>query len=314
MDVHTQRLRHFLVVAEELHFTRASSKLYLSQQALSRSIGALEDQVGVQLLIRTTRSVALTQAGEAFLRGARATLEALHAAGEDARAANGVVAGRLRVGFTVSSALELTGTVLREFALRFPAVTLELVMYQWSDPSCGLRSGATDTAFIRLPIACPDLSIEPFLVEPRAIGVHRSHPLSDAASVRLEDLVDEQIMAPTTDDAKWIEFWTLRDTGADESLLPRADRMAASMEEELETVSAGLAITTTAISMARFTPRPSLVFRPIEGIAGSEIALCWRGAGSRLTEAFRSVIADVRDRELDIVTRIACATGGPGEF
>ncbi|MGE0170364.1 LysR family transcriptional regulator [Nocardioides sp.] len=314
MDVHTQRLRHFLVVAEELHFTRAASRLYLSQQALSRSISALEDQVEVQLLIRTTRSVALTQAGEVFLHGARATLEALRSAGEEARAANGVIAGRLRVGFTVISALELTGPVLREFAERFPAVKMDLIPYQWSDPSCGLGSGATDVAFIRLPIACPDLSVEPFLLEPRAIGIHRSHELAGETSVTLDDLVDQQIMAPATDDAAWSEFWTLRDTGADESRLPRADRTAGSMEEELAMVSAGLAITTTAISMARFTPRPSLVFRPIEGIPQSEIAVCWRGAGSRLTEAFRQVVAEVRDREYDLVTRIACATGQAREF
>lgn len=314
MDVHTQRLRHFVTVAEELHFTRAARRLYLSQQALSRSIGALEDQVGAQLLIRTTRSVALTSAGEIFLRGARATLATLNDAAEEARRSSGVVAGRLRVGFTVSSALELTSEILRSYRQRYPLVTLELVMYAWRDPSCGLRSGATDLAFVRLPITCPDLSIEPLLTEPRAIGVHRSHPLADARTVNLADLAGQSIIAPDTEDAAWLSFWTLRDCTVDESTLPATTGSAGSMEEELETVSACLAITSTAISMSRFTPRPSLVFRPIEDVAASEIAVCWRGAGTPLTESFRSVVIEAREHNSDLVERIATASGVPEEF
>src|SRR5215218_4200367 len=70
-------LRHFVAVAEELHFTRAAARLYLAQQALSRDIGRLEQQLGVRLFIRTTRRVALTAEGERLLVRARELL-ALH--------------------------------------------------------------------------------------------------------------------------------------------------------------------------------------------------------------------------------------------
>jgi Bacterial regulatory helix-turn-helix protein, lysR family len=70
-------LRHFVAVAEELHFTRAAVRLYLAQQALSRDIARLERQLGVRLFIRTTRRVALTPEGEHLLVRARELL-ALH--------------------------------------------------------------------------------------------------------------------------------------------------------------------------------------------------------------------------------------------
>jgi DNA-binding transcriptional LysR family regulator len=70
-------LRHFVAVAEELHFTRAAARLYLAQQALSRDVARLERQLGVRLFTRTTRRVALTPDGERLLGRARELL-ALH--------------------------------------------------------------------------------------------------------------------------------------------------------------------------------------------------------------------------------------------
>ncbi|TWD82566.1 DNA-binding transcriptional LysR family regulator [Kribbella amoyensis] len=64
-------VRHFVVVAEELHFRRAATKLFVAQQVLSRDVRKLEDQLGVRLLDRTTRTVKLTAEGELMLDGAR---------------------------------------------------------------------------------------------------------------------------------------------------------------------------------------------------------------------------------------------------
>jgi DNA-binding transcriptional LysR family regulator len=314
MDVNTRRLRHFAALAEQLNFSRAATILHISQQGLSRSIAELEQQVGAPLLVRTTRSVALTEAGEAFLRRLRPVLDALDDAVAAARNAHSEVAGRLRVGFTVSSAVELAAPILRAFRSRYPAVVIELETFQWSDPSCGLRSNTTDVAFVRMPIEFPNLRSETMFVEPRAIGVDRSHPLAASRTVTLSDLTAERIIAPRTDDATWRRFWTLRDTGLDDEELPEIGSVAGSMEEELETVTFGQAVTITAISMSRFTPRPSIVFRPIIDIPGSELVLAWRGAGTALTEAFRATAVAVRDEESDLVARIEAASGYPDEF
>ena len=79
-DVHVRDLRYFLAVAEELHFTRAAERLYVSQPALSKQIRALERQLGVELLRRDPRGVLLTEAGQALLPHARQVLAAWAAA------------------------------------------------------------------------------------------------------------------------------------------------------------------------------------------------------------------------------------------
>jgi DNA-binding transcriptional LysR family regulator len=72
VELDLRLLRHFVAVAEELHFTRAAARLYLTQQALSRDIRRLEEQLGVSLFTRTTRRVALTPEGQRLLTRARA--------------------------------------------------------------------------------------------------------------------------------------------------------------------------------------------------------------------------------------------------
>lgn len=305
MDVHTRRLRHFVTLAETLHFTRAAEILYVSQQGLSRSITELERDLGVPLLERTTRSVVLTEAGHEFLPAARRALAELDAGVDAARRLHRRRLGVLRLGLFASSALELTPPIIDTFRSRHPGVMLELESYSFRDPSCGLRSGETDVAFVRLPIDVPDLHTEPIFTEPRAIGVPRGHPLADLESVRLKDLADQTITAAHTGDASWRAFWTLRDSGLEEGMLPRIGPVTSTIEEETEVVSAGMALSVTIFSMARFAPRASIVYRPIVDVPGSTLALAWRGPGTLLTEAFRAVTAEVRDRETAIVAQIA---------
>nr|WP_255375548.1 LysR family substrate-binding domain-containing protein [Saccharomonospora sp. CUA-673] len=241
-------------------------------------------------------------------------LSALHEGTSAARATCDGFRQPLRIGFSVSSLLELNAPILRSFRTRYPRVSVELESFQWDDPSCGLSSNTTDVAFVRTPIECPDVHVERMFVEPRAVGVDRSHPLAAAGSVTLADLAGERILAPRTDDAAWSRFWTLRDTGLDERSLPRIGPAVGSMEAELEKVTSGEAITVTAVSMSRFAPRPSVVYLPITDVAGSELVLAWRGPATPLIEAFRATAVEVQERETHLVSRIEAATGDPEEF
>src|SRR6478672_9091875 len=93
-----RRLRYFVAVAEELHFRRAAANLHLAQPALSQQVRKLELELGVDLLHRNKRSVALTQAGTVFLDEARRVLRYADEAARTARDAGSGAAGRLRVG------------------------------------------------------------------------------------------------------------------------------------------------------------------------------------------------------------------------
>jgi DNA-binding transcriptional LysR family regulator len=114
-----RHLRAFVAVAEELNFTRAAERLHLGQQAVSKSVGQLEGELGVRLLVRTTREVRLTPAGEALLEDGRRALAAADAAFARARDVGGDVSGTVRVGVSpaVSPAeREEVGRALREGA------------------------------------------------------------------------------------------------------------------------------------------------------------------------------------------------------
>src|SRR5690348_12666697 len=100
VDLDTRLLRAFVTVAEELNFTRAAERLFVAQQALSSQIRQLEGRLGVTLFERTTRRVALTEAGERLLPHARAALEALDGGVAELEAARRAARATLRVGLS----------------------------------------------------------------------------------------------------------------------------------------------------------------------------------------------------------------------
>ncbi|MGV8872810.1 MAG: LysR family substrate-binding domain-containing protein [Rhodococcus sp. (in: high G+C Gram-positive bacteria)] len=185
-----------------------------------------------------------------------------------------------------------------------PSVIPRIESYDLTDPSCGLRSGQTDVAFLRLPVDLTDLNTEVLFTEPLAIGMTASHPLAAQKSVHMSDLTDQVISAPRTDDERWHAFWTLRDLGIEEGRLPRISRETATMDEELDNVAAGLTLSVSVSSMNRFAHRASLVYRKLTQVPGSTLCVGWRGRPTPMVEAFLAVARDVRDEHHDIVARI----------
>ncbi len=120
MDVEIRHLRSFVAVAEERNFTRAAERLHLAQPALSVQIRQLEERMGVRLVERTTRRVALTPAGEALLERARALLDGVASAVQQVQDTAAGRTGRLRVGLGATASLDLAPVALRAFAAAVP--------------------------------------------------------------------------------------------------------------------------------------------------------------------------------------------------
>ena len=119
-----RHLRYFVALAEELHFGRAAQRLQISQPPLSQQIAALEREIGVPLLRRTSRMVELTPAGGAFLEEARQTLDQARNAVEQARRAALGEIGRLQVGFV--PVCGIIPVAIRRFMTKFPEVRVTL--------------------------------------------------------------------------------------------------------------------------------------------------------------------------------------------
>ncbi|MGA5193110.1 LysR family transcriptional regulator [Streptomyces exfoliatus] len=303
MDVSSRKLRYFVAVAEELHFSRAAARLFVTQQSLSKQIRELEDDVGVELLHRTTRSVELTQAGEALLTAAREALSVIEAGVEAARIAGRGEAGTLKLGFLVGAALELTAPILSEFGRRHPGIRLELREYGFADPSGGLADGWADVALVRLPLSAADVESDPLFVEPLVAALPAGHRLAGRPVLTVEELVAEPLVVGRSADRAWQRYWTLDAYRG--GAAPRLVTETSSQTEEVLMIAAGLAVAVTVAGLERFAPHQGVRYVPLDGVAGSTLSVAWRrGHRTPAVDRFVAVAKEVRDRETAVVAAI----------
>lgn len=139
--VETRELAYFVAVAEALHFSRAAERLGITQPPLSRAIARLERRVGVSLFVRTSRSVALTAAGQTLLIEARATLEALEQAVHRTQLAG---ASKLRLAATPGAGTEPLRALVSAYGTTLNPAAVEMVFTR--DPAAAVRAGTADLA------------------------------------------------------------------------------------------------------------------------------------------------------------------------
>jgi len=192
--VELRHLEYFVAVAEELSFTRASRRLHLVQSGVSSAIQGLERDLGAALFERDRHRVALTDAGNALLPEARATLAAAQAARDAVGEARGGLRGTVTLGTMQSTgALDLPG-LLGRFHATHPAVQVRL--RQAAAGSAGLArevlSGALDLAVLSLPGPPPaGLTTWPVTEESLLVVCPPGHPLASRHPVTLGRLAEE---------------------------------------------------------------------------------------------------------------------------
>jgi DNA-binding transcriptional LysR family regulator len=183
-----RHLRYFVAVAEELNFSRAAERLHMAQPPLSVAIRQLEQELGTELLFRTTREVRLTDAGRIFLDGARRTLAELDRARSEAQRSAAGELGRLRVGFSWSARFEILPAIGRALRANHPDLVL-LTEEMWNarmPPA--LRSGAIDAAIALCPEIGAEFSFRPIRSEPVIVLLAGSHPLAGREAIELSAL------------------------------------------------------------------------------------------------------------------------------
>jgi DNA-binding transcriptional LysR family regulator len=192
--VELRHLRYFIAVAEELNFSRAAERMHMAQPPLSAAIRQLERDVGVDLFVRTTREVRLTDPGRAFLAGARRTLEDADRAAEDARRAGAGELGRLRIAFSWSTRFETLPALGRAFRASHPDVEL-LAQEMWNarmPPA--FRNGSIDIALSLCPEIAADLELAPIRKERLVALLPRTHPLAREEAIPLSALAAEDFI------------------------------------------------------------------------------------------------------------------------
>lgn len=192
----TRELRHFVAVAEELHFGRAAERLGIAQPPLSRTISQLERRLGVSLLERTSRRVSLTEAGEVLLHEGRAALDAVEAAERRARRAARAESGRPSVVLAskAGASSELLAKLLAAYAAEPGAATVDVVLCGPGQQEGLLRDGRADVALLHRPYdSVSGFDTEELLTEGQVVMLPAGHPLSVRAAVttgEIETLAD----------------------------------------------------------------------------------------------------------------------------
>ncbi len=220
-----RQLRAFLAVAEELNFTRAAERLHLGQQAVSKSVGQLERELGVALLERTTREVRLTAAGEALLAAGAPALLAADAAFERARAVGRGLAGTVRVGVTPAIGPAVREEVAR--ALRDGAPDLSVAFHELrpGDLAPALRERSVEVVLARTARGDAGIDSTPLRPSPAELLVPAGHRLAGAASVRLADLDGERLMTWSAPGTPYTDLLLTRLRGAGAAVQPVQSRI-----------------------------------------------------------------------------------------
>ncbi|MGW3557256.1 LysR family transcriptional regulator [Streptomyces sp. NPDC000963] len=268
------QLRLFVVLGEELHFSRAAARLFITQSALSQQIRDLERRLGVRLFERTSRAVAPTAAGRALLPEARAAVDAVARMRRIAGAQARQVSGRLVVGSVgAEAAMPHTRAVLRALTDRHPRMVLQVVSLNIADHLTALVRQEVDVMFLRPPVPA-GVEVCHLATEPRLACLSADDPLAALPAVTLAQLADRPVVAvPEKVPRVWWDFWTVnpRPDGSPVRYGP----VVTDMESLLHAVAGGEAMCFLPAAARDLFPRPGIRYVDVIDLPPCTAALAW---------------------------------------
>jgi DNA-binding transcriptional LysR family regulator len=187
-----RQLRYFVTLAEELHFGRAAAREHIVPSALTAQVQRLEKAVGVLLVDRTSRHVALTEAGLRFLIEARLILDHVERA---AVLAQGMAAAAptLRLG-VLDEGYDAIRPVLRAVQARYPELEIHQVQAGVPEQCRLLADGRLDVGVGRLPGGAAGVTAEIFRMDPLGVLLPSSHPYADLPHIPMTALKGETLL------------------------------------------------------------------------------------------------------------------------
>lgn len=195
----TRQMRYFVALAETLHFGQAAARMNMSQPPFSRQIAALERELGVLLVTRNSRNVALTMAGERFLQDSRRVLAQFDTACRDARLVAEGQKGELRLGFMMHAAHRIVPHLVRLYTCLQPSVRLILEEAVPAEIDKMMLQGRLDAAVTFGERQFPQLKAIPILKDHLRLIVPADHKLVERDIINPQDLQGESLIAaPST--------------------------------------------------------------------------------------------------------------------
>ena len=257
-----RHLRYFLAVAEELHFARAAERLHIEQSPLSRAIKELEEELGVVLFARTTRSTRLTRAGKLFLEHVRRVLAALEQARDSVKSAANGFHGQLRVALSDGITPSRLPSLLALCRQEEPEVDLRFFEVPLSQQIKGLHDDLYDVGFAQSDDVGDGITAIPVWSDALMVAVPARHPLLAHKRIPLDELLRYPLVLCNPQvcegHAKHVERVLRR---AD--MEPLVAERVASCDLMMALVSAGFAIGLTGEAHIATSREPGVVARPL---------------------------------------------------
>ena len=259
-----RHLRCFLAVAEELHFARAAEKLHIEQSPLSRTVKELEEELGVQLFIRTSRSTRLTLAGRLFLKHVSRVFTALEQARESVKSAANGFHGQLRIALSDGITPSRLPALLARCREEDPEMEIRLFEVSLAQQLKGLHDDLYDAGFSMADEVGDGIIVEPAWEEELMVAVPARHPALAYKRIPLEEVLRYPLV--------------LGDPAVCEGHARQIDRILRKQEKEplvvqhvatfdvmMALVSAGLALGLAGTAHIAASREPGVVGRPLAG-------------------------------------------------
>ncbi|MDQ7777977.1 LysR family transcriptional regulator [Paracoccus aminovorans] len=255
-----RQLRCFVVLAEELNYTRAAKRLHMSQPPLSTQIQTLEREVGAELISRTSRRVALTRAGEVFLQRARTILDQYERSLQEIREIQQGQDGMLEIGATGSILRGGLAELLARFAKAHPRITLRVHEQSPTVQISEILSRRTDVSFNRSVPRDPELAHEYGWREEMVALVRSDHRLAGRTCVSIQDLREDQHVVLRPDSSDFAAYVMACIVAA--GYRPRVSQQVVDAQSIPSLIVAGFGVSIVPAGIARLTSGP-LSFLPI---------------------------------------------------
>lgn len=283
INMNLRQLRAFVAVAQTGSFSRAARRLGLSQSALSQAVQQLEDELGVRLLDRTTRSVQLSAIGVDFLPGIQRLLADLDHQLQDLNDLKEHRRGHVTVTCVPSVALRLLPAILAQFQVAHPMVTVSVREAPRHQIIAALRSGDAELGIANVPGDDPDLDATFLLTDTFALVMRRDHPLAARESIGWPEAATAGIIAMAPGTGIRLEM----DRGLPVAALPRYE--AEHPATLLAMVEAGIGVAPLPGLAWPKPDHPVLTFRPLIEPRVERALYLIRRAGRDLSPAGRSL-------------------------
>jgi len=194
-----RQLRYFVQIVESGSLAKASRQLFIAQPALSQQMARLEDEVGKQLLVRSSRGVSPTENGEALYHHAKFMLRQLDQAVSVARQETAPVSGRVTLGLAPTTLCALGMPLLKHLRAKFPGVLLNIVEGLSGHLEQMTRAGQLDLAVLFGLKAAAELTCEQLLEEELFVIVPADSALvsADRASLKLKEVAALPLILPS---------------------------------------------------------------------------------------------------------------------